>query len=64
MLPVPPSTGGLYPAPAETDVFRALELADGHLDEAEELLWTAATEGSANDVSAPIEELTRDVWDL
>ena len=54
---------GDAPSP-DRDVLRALKLADGYLDEAEDLLWTAATESSADDVSDPIEELTQDVWDL
>ncbi|PSP84436.1 hypothetical protein BRC96_04725 [Halobacteriales archaeon QS_6_64_34] len=52
------------PPSPDPDVRRALELADGYLDEAEDLLWTAATESSVDDVSVPIEELTQDVWDL
>ncbi|MFC6756775.1 MULTISPECIES: hypothetical protein [Haloarcula] len=52
------------PPSPDQDVLRALELADGYLDEAEDLLWAAATESSADDVSAPIEELTQDVWDV
>jgi hypothetical protein len=52
------------PPSPDPDVLRALELADGYLDEAEDLLWTAATESSVDDVSVPIEELTQDVWDL
>ena len=54
---------GDSPSP-EPDVLRALQLADGYLDEAEDLLWAAATESSADEVSAPIEELTQDVWDV
>jgi len=54
---------GEPPSP-DPDVLRALQLANGYLDEAEDLLWTAATESSAEEVSAPIEELTQDVWDL
>ena len=52
------------PPSPDPDVRRALELADGYLDEAEDLLWAAATESSADDVSVPIEELTQDVWDV
>lgn len=54
---------GEPPSP-DQDVLRALELADGYLDEAEDLLWTATTESSADEVSAPIEELTQDVWEI
>ncbi|MDS0282762.1 hypothetical protein [Haloarcula onubensis] len=52
------------PPSSESDVLRALELAEGYLDDAEDLLWTAATESAEDDVSAPIEELTQDVWDV
>ena len=54
---------GDTPSP-DSDVLRALELADGYLDEAEDLLWAAASESTADEVSAPIEELTQDVWDV
>jgi len=54
---------GEPPSP-DPDVVRALQLADGYLDEAEDLLWAAATESTADEVSAPIEELTQDVWDV
>jgi len=52
------------PPSHDPDVLRALQLADGYLDEAEDLLWTAASESSAEEISGPIEELTQDVWDL
>ncbi|WP_324664983.1 hypothetical protein [Haloarcula sediminis] len=52
------------PPSPDPDVLRALQLADGYLDEAEDLLWTAATESGSEEVSASIEELTQDVWDL
>jgi len=52
------------PTSPDQDVLRALELADGYLDEAEDLLWAAATESNAEDISEPIEELTQDVWDV
>ncbi|MBX0286839.1 hypothetical protein [Haloarcula salinisoli] len=52
------------PPSPDQDVLRALELADGYLDEAEDLLWAAATESAADDVSEPIEELTQEVWDV
>ena len=42
----------------------SLELADGYLDEAEDLLWAAASESDSDEVSAPIEALTQDVWAL
>jgi len=54
---------GDTPSP-DSDVLRALELAEGYLDEAEDLLWAAASESTADEVSAPIEELTQDVWDV
>jgi len=54
---------GEPPSP-DPDVLRALELADGYLDEAEDLLWAAATESTVDDISRPIEELTQDVWEM
>jgi len=64
---MPPEPTVLFmgdPPSPDPDVRRALELADGYLDEAEDLLWAAATESSADEVSAAIEELTQDVWDV
>jgi len=52
----PPSPG--------PDVRRALEPASEYLDEAEDLLWAAATESSDGEVNTPIEELTQDVWEV
>jgi len=45
------------------DLRRALELADGHLEDAENVLWNASKEADA-DRAAEIEALTRSVWDL
>lgn len=47
----------------EGEVLRALDLADGYLMDAEEVLWTAASE-SETDVSDTVTDLTEDVWEL
>jgi hypothetical protein len=48
------------PAP-EPDVLRAIELADGYVAEAEDALWTAASE-TDGELAESIEQVTRDVW--
>lgn len=50
---------------AQTDgeVVRALDLADGYLTEAEEVLWTVTDEGDT-EVTERVEELTEDLWRL
>jgi hypothetical protein len=51
------------PSP-DPDIVRALELADGYLSEAEDLLWTAASESSADEIRKPIEDVTQELWEL
>lgn len=51
------------PSP-DPDIVRALELADGYLTEAEDLLWTAASESTANEIRQPIEDITQELWEL
>lgn len=51
------------PSP-DPDIVRALELADGYLSEAEDLLWTAASESSADEIRKPIENVTQELWEL
>lgn len=46
----------------DVDVGRALELADGYLSEAENVLWTAASEAESADKSEAIEALTQELW--
>lgn len=48
----------------ESEVVRALELADGYLTEAENVLWETAAESETDDVSEPVEQLTQEVWEL
>jgi hypothetical protein len=52
---------GLSPDP---DTIKALELADGHLSEAEDLLWTAASESVDDEVRKPIEDVTQELWEI
>ena len=53
------------PGMAESDgeVVRALDLADGYLTEAEEVLWTVTEDGDA-EVEERVEALTEDLWRL
>jgi len=43
---------------------RALDLADGYLDEAESVLWTAVEGSDGVAVSDSVEALTEDLWEL
>jgi cob(I)alamin adenosyltransferase len=45
---------------SEGDLSRTLDLADGYLDEAESVLWTATVEGP--ELTDRLENLTREVW--
>jgi len=45
------------------DLRRVLEIADGHLEDAENVLWNASKEADA-DHATEVEALTRSVWDL
>lgn len=51
------------PSP-DPDIVRAIELADGYLTDAEDLLWTAASESTSEDVREPIENITQELWEL
>ena len=53
------------PGMAESDgeEVRALDLADGYLTEAEEVLWTVTEDGDA-EVEERVEDLTEDLWRL
>ena len=45
------------------DLRRVLEIADGHLEDAENVLWNASKRADA-DHATEVEALTRSVWDL
>lgn len=47
----------------EAEAARALELAKGYLEDAENVLWEASTRAEA-DRAAELEELTGEVWEL
>jgi hypothetical protein len=49
---------------SEQEALRALELADGYLEDAENVLWTAAIETNAEQVCVPLEELTEQIWEI
>ena len=50
-------------ADSDGEVVRALDLADGYLTEAEEVLWTVTDEGD-DEVSERAADLTEDLWRL
>ena len=45
------------------DLRRVLEIADSHLEDAENVLWNASKRAGA-DHATEVEALTRSVWDL
>ncbi|MFB6296303.1 MAG: hypothetical protein ABEH66_05625 [Halobacteriales archaeon] len=52
--------GGL----SDGEVVRILGIANGHVEDAENVLWNATKEADDDELAAALEELTRDVWDL
>jgi len=48
----------------DSDIVRTLELADGYLSEAEDLLWTAASQSTTDEIRRPIEDITQELWEL
>jgi hypothetical protein len=48
---------------SDGEVVRALDLADGYLTDAEEVLWSV-TEGDDTETGDRIADLTEDLWDL
>lgn len=41
---------------------RALELAEGYLEDAEHVLWVASAQADPPERAADLEELTRELW--
>ena len=50
--------------PSHEDVVVALSLADGHLEDAENVLWNATRATDDEELAEALEELTRGVWQL
>jgi hypothetical protein len=48
----------------EADVDRVLELADGYLEDAENVLWNASKVADRDDLATELEALTRSIWNL
>jgi hypothetical protein len=48
----------------EADVDRVLELTDGYLEDAENVLWNASKVADRDDLATELEALTRSVWNL
>lgn len=46
----------------EAETARALELADGYLDDAENVLWEASARADSPKRTADLEELTKELW--
>jgi hypothetical protein len=49
---------------SEEDITRTLEIADGYLEEAENVLWNSSKEVDSAEVATALDDLTHDVWDL
>lgn len=47
----------------ERDVLRVLEVANSHLEEAEDVLWTAANQTDSSEHATNLETVTHGVWD-
>lgn len=47
----------------EQEILRALEVANNHLEEAEDVLWTATSQADSAEHATDLEALTRGVWD-
>jgi hypothetical protein len=52
------SEGGM----TDREVGIALELAGGHLEDAENVIWEASARAESPEVAADLEELTRRIW--
>ena len=46
----------------EAETVRALELAEGYLEDAENILWEASARADSPKATTDLEELTREVW--
>lgn len=46
----------------DREVGIALELAGGHLEDAENVIWEASARAESPEVAADLEELTRRIW--
>ena len=49
---------------ATQEALRALDLAEGYLEDAENVLWTTAAEIEPEDTATELENLTDTIWDL
>lgn len=50
--------------PPPEEVLRALQLADGYLAEAQDILWDTAVAFSAEERNHELEALTEEIWTL
>ena len=49
---------------SEEEALRALELAEGYLEDAENVLWTTASDIDTGDVSNQLQGLTEQLWEI
>ncbi|MFT4922063.1 MAG: hypothetical protein ACI8XM_001273 [Haloarculaceae archaeon] len=48
----------------EAETARALELAEGYLKDAENVLWEASSQADSPERAADLEELTGEIWEI
>jgi len=48
----------------DAEAARALELAEGYLEDAENVLWEASAQAGAPETATDLEGLTQDIWEL
>lgn len=48
----------------DAETARALELAKGYLEDAENVLWEASAQADSPEGAAALEEVTREVWEV
>lgn len=49
---------------ADLEARRAVEIANGHIAEAEDILWTVANSVESDEYADELEDVTRAIWDI
>lgn len=53
-----------HPDITESEISRAVEVANSRIEEAENILWDVANQTESIDQATEIESVTRDIWDI
>ncbi|MCU4974960.1 hypothetical protein OB955_19775 [Halobacteria archaeon AArc-m2/3/4] len=48
----------------DEEIRAALELAQGHLEDAENVVWESASRAKSDEVSDHLQELSREIWSV